>query len=146
MNNKDHQPNTTHGNHQVLNDLHQDLKHAWEEYQNLLQWGVHTKLGNPCLPLFNRLTALLELAGASALRLHESLNQQDWNAAIKAEQQAHDHLAQFHDRRQHIIEITTTAWNAVTQRREAAANSKAAPRSSGPGGALPQSTPPETRE
>ena len=144
MNNKNHQPNTTPGNHQILDDLHHDLEHAWEEYQNLLHWGIHTKLGNPCLPLFNRLTALIELAGAFALQLHASLNNQDWQAAIQAEQQAHDHLAQFHDRRQHIIAITTIAWNAVTQRREAAANTKAAPRSSGPGGALPnQSTRPK---
>ena len=124
MNNKDHQPNTTHGNHQVLNDLHYDLEHAWEEYRNLLHWGIHIKLGNPGLPLFNRLTDLLELAGDYALWLHESLNNQDWQAAIQSEQQTQDHLAQFHDRRQHIIAITTTAWNAVTQRREAAAKGK----------------------
>ena len=144
MNNKDHHPNTNPGNHQILDDLHHDLEHAWMEYQNLLHWAIHGKLGYPCLPLFNRLTTLLELAGESAHQLHESFAQQDWHAAIQAEQQAHDQIAQFHDRRQHIIDITTIAWNAVNQRRQQASRQKpAAPRPPGPGEALPNSARPK---
>lgn len=74
----------------ILEDLRQDLEKARTDYENLAEWGIHFKLGLPCTPLFPRLIDLLQSAGEWTLTLEQSLNQQDWQAAIHAEQQAYD--------------------------------------------------------